>query len=362
MRLSTGKGRDWRSRWSGGAPPGRLLGQAGVTRSGDLRRLAGLPGAAANSPLVSAIVLSYNQARFVLETLDSVRAQSHPRVELIVVDDASTDDSVVRVRAWSAARALEVHILENPANLGICKSLNRALAIATGDFVAPVASDDRWLPNRLEKQLAMLDDGSGRVGLIYSDAYCISETGQRLTDRFIARYRPAGPPKPGAHFEALHEGNFIPAPTALIRRSSLAAVGGYDEALVYEDWDMWLRIAHRYEVRCCDYIGAEYRVRPGSLSEHLHRAPPLAIETNARIARKWCRASGVGPRHRRLWANRLADAAESLFMIRHPASGRVLSWAVMVSPPHRRAKLLTMLLRCWWARSRGRFAPVGPDA
>lgn len=323
-----------------------------------MRRASRSSGVAGTPPLVSAIVLSYNQAQFVLDALESVRAQSHPRLEIIVVDDCSTDDSVARVRAWIGSRGVAASILENPANLGVCKSLNRALALATGEFVAPVAGDDRWLPRRCEMQLSVLDAKPETVGLVYSDAYCINEEGERLSGRFISRHRPAGPPPSSRVFEALQEGNFIPAPTALIRRRCLTAVGGYDEALLYEDWDMWLRIAHRYEVCYSDYIGAEYRLRSGSLSERLRDAPPPVIETNARIARKWCRAPGIARGHREVWATRLADSAESLFRIRGRASARVLWWAILGGPSHRRPALAVKLLRCWWAQSRGRFVPI----
>lgn len=327
------------------------------------RKLAEVPGLARtvgrrDPPLVSVIVLSYNHASFIVETLDSVRAQTYPRTELIVIDDASKDDSVSRVRAWEGSRGAPLHLIQNPTNLGICRSLNRALAGATGDFVAIVASDDRWLPGKLEAQVAEAERRGPTTGLVYGDAYCIDERGIRLPERFIQHYRPAGPPADGEVFSALQEGNFIPAPATLVRRSCYEAVGRYDEALCYEDWDMWLRIAHRYGVAYCDFVSAEYRRLPNSMAQRLLRGAPAAMETTARIARKWRKAGGVDERHRLIWTQRIIHAAESLFEVRHAASASVLWWAILATRGSQRSVLIKKLARCLWARSRGRFVPI----
>ncbi len=319
----------------------------------------GCPAPSSTAPLVSAIVLSYNNARYVEETLESIRAQTYAALELVVVDDASSDDSVRRIRAWQLARGYPLTLLENPVNRGVCRALNRALEVSQGAFVAAVASDDLWYPEKLGRQVALLRDAGDGVGMVYSDADRIDEQGSACPGRFIEQWRPDGRPADEAVFEALEEGNFVPAPATLVRRSCYQRLGPYDETLAYEDWDMWLRIAHAYRVAYSDYVAAAYRVVTGSLTQRLFRqSNPAAVETAARIARKWVRARSLGDASRRRWAGRLADAARELFRVRHASAPLILRWAILYGPPSERAPLARALARCLWARSRGRFTPL----
>src|SRR6202022_442605 len=97
-------------------------------------------------PLVSTIVLSYNHSRYVLETLESVRAQTYKTTQLIIVDDCSTDNSLLIFEHWLRENNLTCTFIRHKENLGICKSLNEALVVSTGKYVSTIASDDLWLP------------------------------------------------------------------------------------------------------------------------------------------------------------------------------------------------------------------------
>src|ERR1035441_9874426 len=94
------------------------------------------------NPLVSTIVLSYNQSRFVLETLESVKAQTYKATQLIIVDDCSLDDSVATIDHWLQESGIHCEFIRHKKNQGICKSLNEALAVANGKYISMVASDD----------------------------------------------------------------------------------------------------------------------------------------------------------------------------------------------------------------------------
>src|ERR1035437_9840246 len=100
------------------------------------------------NPLVSMIVLSYNQCRYVLETLESVKAQTYNATQLIIVDDCSSDDSVATIEHWLQENRIHCAFIRHKENQGICKSLNDALAVANGKYISMIAADDVWLPDK----------------------------------------------------------------------------------------------------------------------------------------------------------------------------------------------------------------------
>jgi glycosyltransferase involved in cell wall biosynthesis len=218
------------------------------------------------NPLVSMLVLSYNQSRFVLETLESVEAQTYKATQLIIVDDCSSDDSVPTIERWVNENEINCTFIRHTKNQGICKSLNDALTVATGKYVSIVASDDVWLPDKIAQQVEMMESQPDRVGVIYSDAFQIDEWGRALPNMFIADHRRLPEMPQGEVFSVLLEANFIPAMTTLIRRSCYDVVGLYDEDLPWEDWDMWLRLARHYSFLYSPTPSAKYRRHEKSLS------------------------------------------------------------------------------------------------
>src|SRR4051812_6669635 len=103
-------------------------------------------------PRVSAIAICFNHARFAVECLDSIAAQDHPDVELIIIDDCSTDDSVAVIRDWLDRTGTAATFIVHDVNRGICASRNDALSHATGEHVACISTDDVWLPGKLSAQ------------------------------------------------------------------------------------------------------------------------------------------------------------------------------------------------------------------
>lgn len=219
------------------------------------------------NPLVSIIVLSYNQSRFVLETLESVKVQTYKPTQLIVVDDCSSDDSVATIESWLRKNGITCTFIRHRQNEGICKSLNDALAAVTGEYVSIVASDDVWLPNKIAGQVEIMEAQPGHVGILYSDAFQIDEQGRALPDMFIAAHRNLPEMPQGKIFNVLLEGNFIPAMTTLVRRKCYDTVGSYDEQLPWEDWDMWMRIARHYSFLYSPTPSAKYRRHQKSISQ-----------------------------------------------------------------------------------------------
>jgi GT2 family glycosyltransferase len=274
------------------------------------------------NPLVTAIVLSYNQARFVVETLDSVIAQSYPTTELVIVDDCSSDNSVAIIEDWLAKNPTCCTFIRHRQNQGICKSLNDALVAANGKYISMVASDDVWLPDKIEGQVKMMEAQSDSVGVLYSDAFQIDENGSPLPEMFIAAHRNLPEIPQGDVLNTLLEGNFIPGMTALIRRSCYEKVGLYDEALPWEDWDMWMRIARRYWFVYSPTPSAKYRCHAKSLS---HSDRERMLRDCFQVCIKQFRLGQLKEEQKSTILNTLMCVSEELYRRRDPDSREILS-------------------------------------
>jgi glycosyltransferase involved in cell wall biosynthesis len=199
--------------------------------------------------LVSVIVPCYNMSAFLEETLQSVCASDYPDFEVLVIDDGSTDDSLVRARAF-ASRDPRVRVLTQP-NSGVCAARNHAIREAKGVYILPVDADDRISPSFLSHAVAAME-ANPQLKVVYCRAEFF---GDRQGEWPLPPYSP----------ELLARKNMIPA-TALYRRDDALTFGGYcTDELFREDWDFWLSmLEHGGEVLQLDEVGFYYRVRSGS--------------------------------------------------------------------------------------------------
>lgn len=223
-------------------------------------------------PAITLRSTSYNHEQFVVDSLESVARQDCGGFQWIIVDDASTDDTLKKIRAWldrnfGALRRdnIEVELIAQEQNIGFAATLNQILEIAKGEYICGLSTDDRMLPHRISSAasaVGLLPEGYAGA---YGDAYVIDALGHRSEKRFIERHREFDRPPDGELFETLLEAPFIPAPSAVVRRSALVEVGGYDESLEYEDYDMWLRLSRVYQFAYLDEISVEYRIHDGNM-------------------------------------------------------------------------------------------------
>ena len=226
----------------------------------------------ASLPLVSVFVASYNNAAYIRQSLDSVAGQTYPHIELIIVDDASTDNSVHVIEEWLKETGYSAKFIRNEKNLGVCK------------YTSWLASDDIMRPRKLEIQVELMEKSGPKVGVVYSDAVVIDADNQEYFSRFIQMHRQFKEIPQGDIFPVLLADNYIPVMTALFRRSCFDVCGWYDEDLSYEDWDILLRFAREYEFVYSDYIAAEYRIHQTNASKQLQS--PAAAETNFKLLYK----------------------------------------------------------------------------
>ena len=250
-------------------------------------------------PLVSAIVLCYNQARFVIECLEGVKAQQYPNLELIVNDDASQDGSAAVIQGWLARSGMRHLFLRNGTNQGLCRSFNNAISQSRGKYIGGIAADDVWLPGKLLNHVEKLGKLPADVGVIYTDALQMDESGNPLPKRFIESYRQFETRPQGNIHRILWQGNFIPAMTTLIKRECYDKVGLFDESLYYEDWDMWLRISRHFSFAYLDEVSAKYRVVSTSMMQSQGNR---MIDAGCQVSFKHLSAKGMDPETQKLAA------------------------------------------------------------
>jgi glycosyltransferase involved in cell wall biosynthesis len=210
---------------------------------------------------VSLIIPTYNHARCLHEAIESALAQTHPRVEIIVVDDGSTDETAdVLARYHGRLTSLR------QTNRGLAAARNAGLRVAGGDYVAFLDADDVLAPSKLAEQAAVLDRDP-QIGWTYCDVrmtYVVTGDHTLASERFHYRRRRLD----GWLFGELVFGNFIPAIAPMMRRSILEKAGGFDETLTaLEDWDLWLRVSLVAEARYLPALLATYRLQPEGMSQ-----------------------------------------------------------------------------------------------
>lgn len=198
-----------------------------------------------SKPLVSVIIPVYNGSRFIAQCLDSALSQTYRTLEVIVVDDGSTDNTRDIVESVAAHDSRVTYIQQS--NRGVAAARNRGIRESEGVYIAPLDADDTWFMPKIEKQVARMRQGGSLVGLVYCWWLYMNYDGE------IFRY--AGRPRhEGDVFRAHVLRNFIGnGSVPLMRRTALEDVGLYDESFRThraegcEDWDLTLRIASKYE-------------------------------------------------------------------------------------------------------------------
>lgn len=211
-------------------------------------------------PVVSVVIPTRNAGLYVRETILSVLNQTFADLELIIVDNGSTDNTAEVVDATIAPFADRPITFFSREDRGLCASLNEGLALSRGEYFSYVGADDIWEPDKLEVQVAELTKRG--LAAAYSDCTIIDAGGNKL-GRYSEQYAYHG----GDIYDDLIWARFQPAsPTNLFRREAVASVGGFDQSQVWEDRDLWIRIAKDNEVVYTERPLASYRVHANNCS------------------------------------------------------------------------------------------------
>lgn len=207
---------------------------------------------------MSVVIPAFNAQAFIDETVRSALAQTHGDVEVIVVDDGSTDDTLNCLERFG-----DRIIVHRQRNAGVAAARNAGVSKAKGEWVAFLDADDVWLPDKLERQLK-----AAQAPLVYTNRCNIGARGD-----VPAVQTDVTPMHEGDVFLALLiEGNFITMSSVMIRRELFDEMGGFFEGLAgTEDWDLWLRVAERHSIRWCPEPLVRYRFHAAGISRNDRR-------------------------------------------------------------------------------------------
>jgi glycosyltransferase involved in cell wall biosynthesis len=203
-------------------------------------------------PLVTVICISYNHAAFVYDALCSIHDQSYTEIQLIVADDASTDQSQAEIQ-----RFIEDHphytviSILNEQNTGNCVLFNKALSVAKGKYIIDLAADDWLYASCIERQVDCFESQPDHVGVVFTNVDLVDAQGKILKKHYPTHSAGLAKQKisQGEVYEQLVKKYFISPVGMIMRKDVLDELGGYDESLSYEDFDFWIRSS-----RICHYV------------------------------------------------------------------------------------------------------------
>jgi len=202
-------------------------------------------------PLVSVIVSAYNHEMYVEQAILSVINQTYSNIELLVFDDGSNDSTPDILERLSKQHDF---YFERQRNIGLPATRNKGILLSKGAFITGVASDDVMLPERIEKlmeEMLKLDD---EYAMVCGDVEFIDDNDRpaywkcdrikydRLMPYFLSFRKNLNFDNFGS-YETLIRGNYIPAPSVLIKKAEILRCGLYDPNVLLEDWDMWLKLS-----------------------------------------------------------------------------------------------------------------------
>lgn len=193
-----------------------------------------------NNKLVSIILPTYNRAYVLNRAIDSVMGQTFKDWELIIIDDNSKDNTEDFIKGINDKR---IKYIKNIKNLGGAEARNVGIRIAQGSYIAFLDSDDEWLPQKLEKQVVVLDSKKD-IGCVYVDFH---------TANFEKKQTYSPIKKEGYIYSELQRANFITLPSLMVRRECLESAGIFDKSLPrLQDWDLLLRLSLKYKISFID--------------------------------------------------------------------------------------------------------------
>ena len=203
------------------------------------------------TPFVSLIVVCHNHKPFISDCINGVAKQSYPNTEIIVYDNGSTDGSVLLLQELQQQYGFELILQEN---IGLPKTLNKAISKAKGKYISLISTDDYWPLDKIEVAVAFMEQCDPMIAVCGGNAIKIDNDGVIFRKQTFAGYHEL------TFDDVFLNGKIIPALTSLIRKDVLVEVGGYDERQKGEDTPMWLKITnHGYRIAYLNKLLGYYR-------------------------------------------------------------------------------------------------------
>lgn len=223
-------------------------------------------------PLVTIIGISYNHEPFISEALSGIWAQTYDSLQVILMDDASTDGSRGLIADLIGSRE-QVTFIPHKQNKGYINTFNEALKLAQGEFIVDFSLDDVMEPGFIEKSVASLLAAGPDYGVSFTNAVYINSQSQ-VTDNHYELLKKKGMIREmpqGNVFEMVVRRYFICTPSMLIRKEVFDRQGPYDSTLAFEDFDFWVRSSRYFKYVYTDAVLIKKRKLRNSLSAHRYR-------------------------------------------------------------------------------------------
>ncbi len=213
--------------------------------------------------LVTVVALCYNQSRFLKKSLDSIMNQTCRPKHFYIIDDHSTDNSVELIKEWLEENGKPATLIVHEENQGITKTMNHALSLSTTKYFHPWPCDDIMLPHKIESQVNYLENLDWEPGFLYGDIAWIDNDDNMLRPSIISdrkkMFSNNEMPSGFIFSELVTHGCFIPTASGFYVTQVLRDLGGFDENLFAEDWDMFMRIALKRGIAFQDNLVSHYR-------------------------------------------------------------------------------------------------------
>ena len=215
-----------------------------------------------SDPLVSVVLPTYNRARIIGPSIKSILDQTLRSIELIIIDDGSTDDTKDVVAAFGDPR---IRYVPHDTNKGLATALNTGFREARAKFVAQLGSDDLWIsPTKLEKEYALIKDTSSDIGAVYS--IMVKET---ISGKDVQYPSVQSKKKEGYLYEEYLVDRLGSFQTMLIKKLAFWDVGGVDQSLLaLQDWDFFIRFSKKYSILHLPEITTKVIISPDSLTKN----------------------------------------------------------------------------------------------
>ncbi len=255
-----------------------------------------------SKPLVSAIIPNYNYARYLCDAVDSVLAQTYPKIEIIVVDDGSKDDSREILRRYGD-RITAIF----QQNQGVAAARNRGVAESSGEYIAFLDADDAWLPAKIDNQMSRFKSGDERLGLVHVGVADIDDRGNFL-----------GESTEGMEGDVSGELLMFRRPVIqgggsgfMMPRSVFEEVGGFDTRMsTSADWDISYRVCSRYKVGFVPEVLLKYRVHGSNMHGNI-----AAMEHDMMLGYEKAFANGATANSRECYGSLHSVLAGSYFRV-----------------------------------------------
>jgi alpha-1,3-rhamnosyltransferase len=262
-------------------------------------------------PLVTAVVPVFNHENYVAASIQSIIDQTYQNVELLVINDGSTDESSQRVLELGdecRQRFVRFQFVDRE-NRGLTATLNESLDWARGKYFSPLASDDVVLPRKFELLVSDLEARPGEVAAAFGDATFIDEQGREicLNDKgieaedgafcsalaFHLRSRKLDLSSEFGTYRSLLRSNYMPAMSSMLKTEALRKVGGWTVGNVLEDWEMWLKLSKHYRMIYLNESVALYRIHGKNSYDSMRQSMLNAAMVLLEQEKAYCDANGM---------------------------------------------------------------------